>query len=103
MLLLSFFALQPEDAVYTITIVQQLKEFAFWLFRTRFNLQIVLYGAHIAHLYEASVAFKLCRQDLKCSAWNTYAWCVQTSIFGYGALGLLYKRVEFMKRLSTYK
>lgn len=100
MLLLSFFAFEPEDSEYQWNVLKQLKSLAYFLFRCRFNLQLLLAAAHVAHLYETKVAFNLCRNELKCSVWNTYAWCVQTTIFGYGSLGLLYDRVAVLQSLK---
>ena len=100
MCMLSFFALEQEDASYDWYVFRQLKTLVYFLFRYQVNLQLLLAAAHLSHCLEAIVAYYLCRRELKCSVWNTYAWCIQTCIFGYGSLGLLYARVKFMSHLS---
>jgi hypothetical protein len=100
MCLLSFFAIEPDTAQHSNVVLHNLQILAYTLFRTRTNLQIVMYGAHITHVYEASLSFEICKKVLKSSNKCTYMWCVQTFIFGYGSLYQLHEREKFIESLK---
>lgn len=71
-------------------------------FSLKKNIQILFVLAVLAHFIEATVALTVCR-ELKCDNERTFYWFIQTCLYGYGSLGLLYERKEFMKNISNKK
>jgi hypothetical protein len=97
MYLTGLFAFESSEAVHT-PVINFLKTFSMTLFRTQFNIQIVFVLAVAAHLYEAILSIGVCK-ELGCDSKVTIFWFIQSFMYGYGSLGLLYDRKEFMKSL----
>lgn len=100
MYLTGLFALESVDlSGNSKDIFQPLRSFSYLIFRTQQNLKILFILAVLAHFTEALVAISVCR-ELKCDFERTIYWFIQTFLYGYGSLGLLYERKEFMKSIS---
>lgn len=71
-------------------------------FVTRRNLQVVLVGAHMAHVYEARQAMTIC-DELGVRSGLKLCWAMQTFVFGIGSLSILHARQDFMRGLHKNK
>ena len=96
MAMLTYIALIDESTVFSYSILNDLKSLGYYLFRSKFGLQVVLSMAHIVHLFETWKAISICneigvRRNLK------LCWAVQTFMFGIGSLSMLLSRRKFMK------
>lgn len=101
MLLLTLFALEDEhtDTAHMLRAVGQLKALAYFLFRSRVGLRLVLLAAHAAHAYEAWLAVRIC-SELGVRGGLKACWAMQTLLFGIGSLGMLREKQNFMLSLK---
>lgn len=89
----------PNRATDEGVVLHALRLFAYFIFRTQTNLQILFGCAVAAHIFEAFLAYKLCL-ELKCSGLFTFLWTLQTLVVGYFSLGKLYQRKAFISKFS---
>jgi hypothetical protein len=92
----ALFAFDSPDTVYSNQILSSLKAFSYGVFQSQRVIQYVFYAATLTHVLEACVALKV-SSDLKCCQQKQFFWFAQTVLYGYGSLGMLYERREWLK------
>lgn len=90
------FAFDSPEMIYSNPILSALKSFSYGVFQSQRVIQYVFYAASLTHLMEACVALKV-SSELKCSQQKQIFWFLQTILYGYGSLGMLYERRHWLK------
>jgi hypothetical protein len=92
----ALFAFDSPDTVYSNPILSSLKGFSYGVFQSQRVIQGVFYAATLTHVLEAFVALKV-SSELKCCQQKQFLWFIQTLLYGYGSLGMLYERKDWLK------
>jgi hypothetical protein len=106
MTLTAIFAFESPEAAHATpslslcsTVLSSLRSFSYLLFQSQTCIRSVFFAAVGAHVLEACVALYE-SIALGCSSDRTVLWFLQTVLYGYGSLGLLYERKAWLKKLN---
>jgi hypothetical protein len=102
MTLTATFAFESPEAVDAsplLRLLSPLRTFSYLIFRSQTAIRSVFFAAVAAHVLEAGVALQV-SSALGCSSQTRLFWFVQTVLYGYGSLGLLYERKAWLEKLD---